>query len=399
MDNITHTLVGIALADAATRGRPAKADRRLVVGAGIIAANFPDADLVYSGMTPPAPLGYLLHHRGHTHTVLGVAVLALGLIAAYRLIPTVRRMTLGDRARLWLLIAAALTSHVLLDALNSYGVHPFHPVDSTWYFGDAVFIFEPWLWVVLGIAAAWNARGRLPSLMAWVPILILPIALAWMGIIPLDAAAAVGIVGALFAVASRRWPTRARAGVALTASMLIVAGSIGLSRLARREAAQSLQPELRGRLIDVMLTPNPASPLCWAFIGIELDEAGGEYVLRRGTLSLAPGWKAPTACASHRFAGPRRVRMIGGGRIALIDEIRQPLARLRELARTNCELRAWLRFGRAPVIAGGRIFDLRFGDRLGQNFSYMTMASGPDAANCPPFLPGWGTPRADLLEE
>jgi inner membrane protein len=399
VDNITHTLVGIALADVVTRGRATKTERRVSVGAGIIGANLPDIDLAYSAITPPAPLGYLLHHRGHTHTVLGVAVLALGLIAAYRLLPGVRRMPFGDRVRFWLLIAGALASHLLLDALNSYGVHPFHPFDSAWYFGDAVFIFEPWLWIVLGIAAAWNARGRFASAAVWLPIVILPVAIVSMGIIPIEAAVALAIVGAIYSAAVRRLPPRARAGVALTATVLIIAALSGLSRLARREVAESLTPELRGRPIDVVLTPNPASPLCWAFIGIELDEEKGEYVLRRGTLSLTPAWKAPTACASHRFAGPRRVRTIGGGRIALTDEMHQSLAQLRQLARSNCTVRGWLQFGRAPVIADGKIFDLRFGDRIGQNFSYMTLTSGQESSVCPPFLPGWGTPRADLLDE
>ena len=397
MDNITHTLVGIALADFATRGRSTKTERRLFVGAGIIAANLPDIDITYSAITPPAPLGYLLHHRGHTHTVLGLAALALGLVMAYRMVPIVRRMHIGDRLRLWALIAGALASHVLLDALNSYGVHAFYPIDSTWYYGDAVFIFEPWLWVVLGIAAAWNARSRFARLAVWLPILILPIVLVSMGLIPIEAAAALAIVGSIFAWMAGRMSPRVRAGVALTASVLIIAGLVGLSRLARREAVEYLRPELRGRLVDVVLTPNPSSPLCWGVIGIEVDEAGGEYVLRRGTLSLKPAWKAPTACASHRFTGSRRARMIGGGRIALTDEIHQPLAQLRQLARSNCPVRGWLRFGRAPVISGGKIFDLRFGDRIGQNFSYMTLTNGRDASSCPPFLPGWGTPRADLL--
>ena len=397
MDNITHTLVGIALADVATGGRATRTERRLSVGAGIIAANLPDIDLAYSAITPPAPLGYLLHHRGHTHTVLGLAALALALVMAYRMVPSVRRMHLSDRLRFWTLVAGALASHVLLDALNSYGVHPFYPIDSKWYYGDAVFVFEPWLWVFLGVAAAWNARSRFARLAAWLPIVILPIAIATLGIIPVEAAVALAIVGVLFASVARRMSPGLRAGVALTASVLMIAGLITLSRLARREAVEHLLPELRGRLIDVMLTPNPASPLCWVVIGIELDEAGGEYIVRRGTLSLAPAWKAPTACASHRFAGSRRFRMIGGGRIALTDEIRQPLAQLRQLARSNCLVRGWLRFGRAPVIAGGKIFDLRFGDRLGQNFSYMPLTNGKDASICPPFMPGWGTPRADLL--
>ena len=172
MDNITHSLVGVALADLAMGRRATKVQRPLFVGAGIIAANLPDIDLAYSAITP-APLGYLLHHRGHTHTVLGLAVLALVLVAAYWFFPSVRKMRLSGRLRFWLLIAIALASHLALDALNSYGVHPFYPVDNNWYFGDAVFILEPWLWLVLGIAAALNARSRAARLAVALPMLML----------------------------------------------------------------------------------------------------------------------------------------------------------------------------------------------------------------------------------
>ena len=181
--------------------------------------------------------------------------------------------------------------------------------------------------------------------------------------------------------------------------MLIVVGLLGTSRVARSAAVEALQPELQGRLVDVALTPNPSSPLCWSVIGMELDEAGGEFVLWRGTLSLVPEWKNPMACASHRFAGPGKTRMIADGRFALRDEVHQPLRRLRDLATRDCAVRAWLRFGRAPGDCGGSIFDLRFAERLGQNFTHMPLRDGSDDLPCPANVPGWGMPRADLLGE
>src|SRR5688500_3496206 len=153
-----------------TRGT--KSQRPLFVGAGIIAANLTDVDVAYSWITP-APIGYLLHHRGHTHTVLGIAVLALLLGVTYRFLPAVRKMNAVGHLRFWLLIAIALASHLALDALNSYGVHPFYPVDNTWYFGDALFILEPSLWLIFGIAVVWNGRTRMARLAAALPMLVL----------------------------------------------------------------------------------------------------------------------------------------------------------------------------------------------------------------------------------
>jgi inner membrane protein len=84
MDNVTHSLAGLLLAEAAfrlrsrrtcaeSRGTPT-ADTRprlrtMAAIASMIAANLPDADLFYTGVGSDR-IGYMLHHRGHTHTVV-----------------------------------------------------------------------------------------------------------------------------------------------------------------------------------------------------------------------------------------------------------------------------------------------------------------------------------------
>ena len=392
MDNITHSLVGVALADLAM-GRPAKAQRPIFVGAGIIAANLPDIDLAYSGITA-SPLGYLLHHRGHTHTVAGLLVLALVLVLAYRFLPSVRKMGVLGRLRFWLLIAIALASHLALDSLNSYGVHPFYPFDNTWYFGDAVFILEPWLWLVFGVAAAWNGRSGVARLAVAVPMLILLVTTASTGAIPLESAAALAVGGGAFAWFAHRLSPPMRSAAALVVCVAFACGLLATSRLARAAAVDALRGELTGNVVDVILTPNPSSPLCWAAIVIELRETHGEYLLWRGTLSLSPAWKRPTTCASQRFVGAREIRIVGDGRFALRDNRRQSLTELRGLADRDCRVGAWLRFGRAPVIERGSIYDLRFAERLGQNFSHMRLSPREP---CPDHVPDWGLPRADLL--
>ena len=395
MDNVTHSLVGAVLADAVMM-RATKPQRPLFVGAGIIAANLPDIDLAYSAITP-MPVGYLLHHRGHTHTIAGLGALALLLVLAYRLLPPVRAMRAGDRWRLWLLITAALASHLAMDALNSYGVHPFYPIDNRWYFGDAVFIFEPALWLVLGVAVAWNGRSGASRLAAALPILVLLVTIVSMDVVPLESAAVLGLAGASFAWLARRMAPRARAGVALAAVLLIIVALFAVSRGARAQTVTALQPHLRGRLVDVVLTPNPSSPLCWGVIAIESIEARGEYVLWRGTLSMARALKAPTSCASHQFAEPGHTRTIGDGRLVLRDEIHQSLRQIRSLASSDCWARAWLRFGRAPVIAAHEIFDLRFAEPRTQGFTHLTRARRSGEPACPSFIPGWEMPRKDLV--
>ena len=331
--------------------------------------------------------------------MLGVAALALLLALSYRALNPVRRLAAGSKAKLFSLIAAAAASHLLLDALNSYGVHPFYPFDNTWYFGDAVFIFEPWLWVLLGIAAAWNAAQPPRARRRCAAHRDLSDRDARDGDDPNRGCRVTAGGRPPVHMDRRSSSTRTRAGVALAASALVIATLISTSRIARATALEALQPETRGRLVDMVLTPNPASPLCWAVIGIELDEAGGVHVLWSGTLSVAPQWKAPTACASYRFGTiPSPLASWGRGSLALRRELRQPLEPLRRLARQDCWTRSWLQFGRAPVLTGEAIFDLRFAQRFGQNFTVMPVGRQAGRSGCPPFLTNWSLPRADLLE-
>ncbi|MBD0327587.1 MAG: metal-dependent hydrolase, partial [Pyrinomonadaceae bacterium] len=51
-----------------------------------------------------------------------------------------------------LLLASIVASftHPLLDWTNNYGVRPFLPWSGRWFYGDLVFIVDPWIWLVLG---------------------------------------------------------------------------------------------------------------------------------------------------------------------------------------------------------------------------------------------------------
>ena len=50
-------------------------------------------------------------------------------------------------------------SHLFLDFLNNYGVRVLAPLEWRWFYGDAVFIIDPWLWLMLGVGV-WAARRR-----------------------------------------------------------------------------------------------------------------------------------------------------------------------------------------------------------------------------------------------
>jgi len=51
-------------------------------------------------------------------------------------------------------------SHVGLDFLNSYGVRLLMPFADRWFYGDALFIVDPWMYASLG-GGLWFARRRM----------------------------------------------------------------------------------------------------------------------------------------------------------------------------------------------------------------------------------------------
>ena len=147
MDNVCHTLVGAAMAEAGLKKYSAYASVTLM-----IASNIPDVDvLVFATDTPGIEF-----RRGWTHGVVGQALLPIGLTLAvmawarWRRPKGPRPVSAGPPLRAgWLLALSylALYSHLLLDFLNNYGVRLLAPLDWRWFYGDAVFIIDVWLWL------------------------------------------------------------------------------------------------------------------------------------------------------------------------------------------------------------------------------------------------------------
>jgi inner membrane protein len=157
MDNLTHSLIGLVAGEAAARltpatrnGLPPDTRRGMLVTLTTVGGNLPDIDLVltYRGFARDK-LGYLLEHRGYTHTVLGCLVLAVLLLAAVEGWARYRRlsMTRADHLALAAMAIFGTLLHLGMDALNSYGVHPFWPFYNGWLYGDSVFIVEPLYWL------------------------------------------------------------------------------------------------------------------------------------------------------------------------------------------------------------------------------------------------------------
>jgi inner membrane protein len=396
LDNITHTLFGAAVGEVAQTGSATAAERRLFMAGSVVAANLPDIDLIYTRITP-APLGYLLHHRGHTHTIAGLLGLGLLLAIAVRFSPAARQLASAHRTRLWAALALNLVAHVALDGFNSYGVHPFFPFDGRWFYGDAVFIFEPWLWVVLGIAAFRNARRGLWRVLTATLLTIIIAAVGLLGVVPMAVVVLLAIASVVLGVVADRASPRARATAALAGCALFMTGMLGVTRVARAQVLATVAQNSRGQVVDVVLTPDPGVPICWSVILLETNGASNELVSRRGTLSILPRVHPSSACVSRRLMTDESRPLPSPATVAWSDEFHEPLAPLRLLYDRDCWVRAWLQFGRAPAVRDGRILDLRFDTGVRANFSALPIARDPAVSGCPARVTSWGLPRGDVL--
>ena len=363
--------------------------------AGVIAANAPDVDLLYTGITA-TPLGYLLHHRGHSHTLPGVVALAVVIWSGLRLFPGVKAGVRGLEWRWILLIAAALLGHVLMDAGNSYGTHLFYPFSTRWVYGDAVFVLEPWLWAILGGGLALNAGRTWRALVA--VLTLLPIAaLVYVGLATFGVVMVILAAVAAAASATRACHRQQRAAMTLVATLTMFVSMFGVSSAAKREARRAVQGA-DGEVVDIVSDANPGVPWCWSVMVLQraADRPADALVARRATLSLLPGVWPAASCASARLsaqwtdAGAAPSDAIVWHRRWRID-----VDELRDLYLGNCRVRAWLQFGRVPHVAGGRIADLRFEHPIGQNFTPMAVDAG--SAACPSYVTDWELPRRDVL--
>ncbi|HXR90577.1 MAG TPA: metal-dependent hydrolase [Steroidobacteraceae bacterium] len=414
MENLTHTLIGLAAGESFARctrptegGLPRAARRSLFVTLAAIGGNAPDVDLAWSYAASDRRFGYMLEHRGYTHTILGCLVLA-GLLYAgaewwmhrRRVVPAAR-----DRWHLALVAVVGTLLHLGMDALNTYGVHPFWPFDNRWFYGDSLFIGEPLFWLagapLIFLVRSWLARVLL-SLATMAGLL----GVGWMHRgEPLSWVAIVAAALGLMAVG--RW---ASARAAALTSVAAMAGVIAISVACGSVAATRIDGILAARFpgdrsIDRILMPTPAYPLCWEVLA--LQTRGDLYMVRDGVLSITPEVVPIGRCPvvfprrppARRQAAPPMTPVPAPNSPSTVwfGEHSMSRAQLVRLVDGNCDAAAMMQFARAPfAFQQGDLWylgDLRFNRDAGFQFQL-----GQDTpARCSIHVP-WDAPRAaDLL--
>ena len=427
MENLTHTLMGLAAGESFARctraaedvptgrGLARAARRSLFVTLAAIGGNAPDLDLAWSYGRSDGRLGYLLEHRGYTHTLLGCLVLGTVLYGGAELWMRRRGLTPSCRDRIQLALVAVLGTllHLAMDALNSYGVHPFWPFDNRWFYGDSIFIAEPLLWLaslplvfLVRTAAARWLMSAVGLLAVGASVFIHSGAPLWQ--------LSVVIAGAALLAAGRLASARDAALTSAAAMALVVGVALTCGTVAARRIetlANRQFPEYR--TLDHILTPTPTEPRCWD--ALIVATRGDRYTVRHAILSLAPGVVAAAGCpefALRRPTNPPRdapgatsqppapvahpVDAPDSAAIHWLGEYSMSRSQLVRLVREHCDAAGLMQFARAP-------FEFRYGEswllgdlRFGGGAGFQIEVGDGRSASCSIRVP-WVPPRSDLL--
>ncbi len=246
MDNICHTLVGAALAEAGLKRRTALGTATLLVG-----ANLPDIDVLSYVRGDTFALSF---RRGVTHGLVALVILPLVLTGAMLAWDRwVRRRRTPDAVpatatAVLLLSFVSIATHPTLDFLNTYGMRWFMPFSGRWVYGDTLFIIDPWVWATL-LAGVLIARGWRVS--------------RW-------------------GSPARPVPRPAAAGIALGVLTAYIVVMAGLGIAGRVAVTRSLVADGLGAPERLMVAPAPVTPLRRHVVA-EID---GGYVM--GTLRYVP---------------------------------------------------------------------------------------------------------------
>lgn len=407
MDNLSHSVVGLAVGELVHRSLSPEPDggrqrlrRRLLLLSCWAASNFPDLDFFLTPLLP-APLGYLLHHRGHTHTLpyaIPQAILLWTMI--WLLWPSARKLlreSAGARIGMMLTLTLGFTLHFLMDYLNWYGVHPFHPFDSRWLYGDMVFIVEPLFWIAFGVPMAMMVRQWTLRLLLLALLIGAPLFFTLKGYLPWGSLAVLACIAVALGALQHRAGARGKSG--LLAALAVGISFVGMQGYASGQAKRTVlgilqQNDPASLVLDAAMSSFPANSLCWFFVSVERNGRVGSYRLRRGILSLAPDILPVAACPARLSDRPSQKVLTPA--IALLAQQHGSLDTLRKLTNENCHFAAWLRFARAPWLHDAEATDIRFGLDSGRNFTTIDFADFKNRP-CPRWVPGWDFPRKDLL--
>ena len=234
----------------------------------VLAANAPDIDIFTYRQGAYFALSF---RRGVTHGWPALIVLPFvvaGLVLAWDRWVRRRRSPDADPARagpVILLSFVGLLTHPTLDWMNTYGMRWHVPFDGAWTYGDALFILDPWIWLVLGGAVFLSSSPRWPGQITWgvltaaaaLVVLAFPVPVAAKAIWGFGLAVVLGLRVLRHRAILETGGSLARGALAAAVAYIaLMVGSDLLSRGHVRDAAAAADLEV----VDLMVAPQPANP-------------------------------------------------------------------------------------------------------------------------------------------
>jgi inner membrane protein len=222
LENVTHSLTGFFLSYAGLNRLAPHATPLL-----ILAANAPDIDIL---ALVGGSLNYFHFHRHLTHAAVFAPVLAIALVALYRL-----GMRLAGRAPIawgsaFAVALAGIASHLLLDLTNDYGERLLLPFSGDWLAVDICSIYDFWILALFFLCLAAPLLSRL-------------------------------VGGEIGGMSKQRYPSRAFPILALAFLLLYDGGRFILHR--RALATLDARQYDGASAIRVAAFPNPSNPFRW----------------------------------------------------------------------------------------------------------------------------------------
>ncbi len=331
MDPISHAASGALLA----LSMPSKPQARYFVPLAALVAAFPDIDVIFS----PAPIDFLLLHRGITHSIFAIPFMALFL--AFLLWSFWRKTTpqAWSYVKTFIFVVALLFLHIWLDIITTYGTMMFLPFSDYRVRLSGIFIIDFLLLIPMILAVIYGLRSRKIAIYCLIWIFVYPSA------------------------------------------------CVGLRMWHEHVAIKRLEPD---NIVNIAVLPDAFAPFYWRLIYEDKTPFNPDEQAQK-TVELAPqnraDYKFPATPRSVHHQG---LNMFGVPRTEIIDypALRQDIAK--SLAQSSKRAKAYLDFSLMPLeevrkLDDGEeylISDLRFGTMLPFIQSIMNLRN--DGA--PPFL-------------
>ena len=307
MDNLTHSLVGLAAAKAGFERLSPRATAVCFIAASL--SDFDIVTLIFGGRWD-----FLKYHRGISHSIVGTIVLAVILPVLFYVSGyfAARRHSRSNALKLkGLLLASLLTAatHPFMDWTNNYGIRLLLPWNPKWYYGDFVFILDPFLWLIFGGAGFLLTSKSRTQLIVWTLLAVVLTCLVVL--VPSQRAglsdptfvrvfwiiALMTLVGLYKLRAAQRWG--AKIGIAAFVLAAVYWGSLAYAHKLAVNQARSLATVVASQngesITNLAAMPALANPLQWQAV-FETDRASYRFdwnLVKQADLSKLSRYQKP----------------------------------------------------------------------------------------------------------